>query len=126
MSVASMFNDVFEHWRPALSDDNEGGYDATYEDRGSFVGRYSTPSAREIESFERFVARISSVVYCAFGTDVMRDDILRPSMTGKILRVVAIDTPSQPIYHKLLCEETQELNDAISALRGLVQDGSDY
>lgn len=114
---AGLFNDVFTHYRPVQTDDEQGGFVITYDEKDAFFGRYSTPSAREVENFSRYIAQIESIVYCKWGSDIQRDDVIRSAKTGKTLRVVAIDTPSEPIYYKLLCEERQELSDAVSAFR---------
>ncbi|WP_306186968.1 head-tail adaptor protein [Streptomyces sp. MK5] len=90
--IGHLLNTTVSVWRAVTVDDGGGGQETTWTQVGTLRARRSQPSARERTAADQDGAQLDETWYFAPGTDVRRDDELRPP--GRVLRVIATYEPS--------------------------------
>lgn len=106
MSVAGLLNETYTHKRPSRVADGQGGFTTTLSTVGTVKGRGSSASSTEQDEAGNLVGRISETIYVGPSESIRRNDVLIDS-DSRAFRVVTIDQPSEAIYLKLNCTETQ-------------------
>lgn len=105
MIGAHELNRTFAVWRTTTADDGAGGQTTVTAQAGTVRARVSQPSAAERVAADQAGTRLGAIVHMAPGEDVRRGDELRGD--GETYRVVAVISPSEPVYLRADCERIQ-------------------
>lgn len=105
--ISHLFNSDLTHKRKQRTADGQGGYTYSWETQSTIAGRVNPASARDLEVAAKQRAEVTHAVYLDPSEDVKIGD--RLVYGNRDLEVKVPDqTPSVPIYKKVLCLEIQE------------------
>lgn len=103
--VGHLLNHRLAQWRREERPDGAGGVITEWVDLGPLRCRISQPSAAERIAAQQAGAEHTQPVYLSPAASVRRGDELREP--GRTWRVVAVYTPSEPVYLRADCELIQ-------------------
>lgn len=105
--IGSLLYDELNYFAPVRTNNGAGEWDVTYPSSVTIYGRYQSNSSNEGDQGEKFVGKITPVVYLDPTADVdLNGKIVRVS-DSRAMRITRIESPSVNIYQKIIGEETQ-------------------
>ncbi|MFB6517444.1 head-tail adaptor protein [Streptomyces sp. NPDC056401] len=109
-AVGRQLNRVLQVWRPGTAADGAGGQETVLALQGTVRAKVDEPSNADRLLAAQSGSEHTHTVFLAPGADVRRGDELRGTDrlgTAQALRVLAVVSPSTPVYRKAPCQLIQ-------------------